>query len=254
MNDGEPATTWNLLAAESPDPPAVFDHAMIAGLPGPAQRFLQRALPVGTPLGTLVELEMRGEIRLGGRWSAFEAQQILRAGVGFVWRPSIGGRFLHFSGFDCCGPHGAEMDFRLHHLIPVARASGPDTVRSASGRLAAETVAWVPQALVPANGARWTAIDDERALVTLLAAHREVEVAVRIDDVGRLRSLGLRRWSTVEKPPGLAPFGGLLCEDFITADGVTIARTGSVGWGWDTPGWSDGEFFRFEVTSAQHRA
>ena len=56
------------------------------------------------------------------------------------------------------------MHFRLHGLIPVVHSSGPDIARSGAGRLAAETVAWLPQALVPQSGAQWTPIDQHRAL------------------------------------------------------------------------------------------
>lgn len=245
--------TWARLESLPTEHSAIFDEATVRDLPPPAQRFLRRALPLGTPLVTLVELQMRGEIRLGGRWLPFEADQILRGGVGFVWRAAVGGRVLRFSGYDRCGTDGAELDFRLHGVIPVARASGPDTTRSAGGRLVAETVAWLPQALVPINGARWVAIDDRRASVTLPGAGHDLDVEVAVDEVGRVRSIGLLRWSTEVDPPDSIPFGALLSEEFVSTAGVTIAGTGSVGWGWDTPGWPDGEFFRFSVTAAHHR-
>ncbi|MFA9565268.1 MAG: DUF6544 family protein [Acidimicrobiales bacterium] len=66
------------------------------------------------------------------------------------------------------------MEFRLHGLVPVAQASGPDVARSAAGRLAAETVAWVPQALTPQAGA----VDDEHAVVKSDFAGETVDVEV----------------------------------------------------------------------------
>ena len=105
---------------------------------------------------------MRGEIRLAGRWLPFTAEQLLRASTGFVWAPIVGGRLIRFAGADALGPDGARIEFRLHGRIPIVRGSGADIARSANGRLAAETVAWLPAALTPQAGARWIAVDTTR--------------------------------------------------------------------------------------------
>ena len=162
-----------------------FDPVGLAELPAPAKRLLSRVLPEGTPLVTAVELEMTGSIKLGPRWMMFRSQQILRAGVGFVWRPVVGGRLVKFVGADLLGPDDSRMEFRFHGLIPVVRATGPDIARSAAGRLAAETVMWLPQALTPQAGATWAGVDDDRAVVSLAGEHDlpEVEVTVRPDVV-----------------------------------------------------------------------
>ena len=159
--------TWQLLTDHAdPDPPP-FDPATLADLPEPAARWLARAVPAGAPLHQVVELEMAGRIRLGSRWLPFTARQVLRAGVGFVWRPVVGGRLLRFTGADLLGPDGARMEFRFHGLVPVAAGAGPDVARSAAGRLAAETVAWLPTAVVPQAGATWSMVDHERAVVAV---------------------------------------------------------------------------------------
>lgn len=249
MKPESAATTWATLAEPTAAPVPRFDPETLVGLPAPTRRLLGRALPVGTPLRSTVTVEMRGEIKLG-RWLPFRADQILAAGVGFVWQPVVGGRVLRFTGADLLGPGEARMEFRLHGVVPVARASGSDVARSAAGRLAAETVAWLPQALTPQAGAQWTAIDDARAVVTLEAAGATVEVGVEVDADGRLRSIGLQRWKDSDDPPGERPFGGTVDEELLTAAGVRIAGAGAVGWGWGTPQWDEGEFFRYRVTSA----
>ncbi len=244
-------TTWAALAStveDEPSPP--FDPATLDDLPAPARRLLTRALPAGTPLDTAVELTMEGEIKLGGRWLPFTAEQILRAGVGFVWVPTVGGRIVRFAGADVLGPDGARMEFKLHGRIPVVRADGPDIARSAAGRLAAETVVWLPQALTPQAGAPWTGIDGERATVTVDAAGQRVPIEVAVDGEGRLTSLALQRWKGT-KPPALAAFGGSVQALHITDTGVAIAGSGIVGWDWNTPKQADGEFFRYTITSAR---
>lgn len=242
--------TWGSLLAETRAPLECFDPAMLDGLPPPAQRLLSRALPAGTPLSQLVELGMEGEIKLGGRWLPFTARQILRAGRGFVWAPTVGGRVLRFSGADALGLNGARIEFRLYGRIPVVRGSGADISRSAQGRLAAETVAWLPHALTPQAGARWVGLDDHRAIVTLDAAGTDVDVEINVDDDGQLVWLGLQRWNDTAEPPDYASFGGSVDATFAATNGVGIAGSGAVGWEWNTAREPDGVFFRYRITSA----
>lgn len=241
---------WTALSEESPAGTAAFDPATSADLPPPAQRLLGRALPSGVTLSTTVELSMEGEIELGGRWFPFTAEQILRAGEGFVWSPVVGGRIVRFVGADLLTGDDARMEFRLHGLIPVVRASGPDVRRSAQGRLAAETVAWLPQALSPQLGARWTPVDDERAIVTLGAAGSDIDVEVVVDSDGRIRRAGLDRWNGSVDPPRLEPFGASVDSTYTASNGVVIAGSGTAGWGFGTEHEADGIFFRYRVTTA----
>lgn len=244
-------TRASLLAAAGTEPSRRFDPSTVDDLPDPARRLLSRALPAGVPLATGIELTMLGEIKLGTRWLSFRAKQVLRAGVGFVWAPVVGGRFLRFTGADALGPDGASVEFRLRGRIPVVRATGPDVVRSARGRLAAETVAWLPQALTPQLGARWAEVDADRASVTIDAAGQPTEVEVEVDASGQLTGLALQRWNDSAKPPALGAFGGSVHGLFTTAEGVAIADGGSVGWDWGTARQTDGEFFHYTVNSAR---
>lgn len=241
---------WATLSAGPVAEPPRFDPGTLAELPRPAQRLLGRALPSGVALSSTVELEMAGEIELGGRWLGFTARQILKAGEGFVWSPVVGGRLIRFVGADLLTADDARMEFRLHGLVPVVRERGPDMRRSAQGRLAAETVVWLPQALTPQLGARWTPVDDERAVVTLAAAGADVDVEVLVDGEGKLRRLGLDRWNGSADPPRSEPFGGSVDSTFTASNDVRIAGGGTVGWGFGTDDEADGVFFRYRITAA----
>ncbi|MGF1598407.1 MAG: DUF6544 family protein [Acidimicrobiales bacterium] len=242
--------TWSALDRDAGRIPPPFDAGTLTDVPAPAQRLLSAALPAGTPLHDIVRLSMRGEIRLAGRWMRFTAEQILAANAGFVWAPVVGGRLVRFVGADALGPDGARIEFRLHGWIPVVRGAGPDIARSANGRLAAETVAWLPTALTPQAGARWSGHDHHRATVALQGPGGPIDVDVTVDDEGAVTSLGLQRWKDSAKPPALSPFGGTVSSRFATPDGVSIAGAGTIGWDWGTPGEAEGEFFRFEITKA----
>lgn len=249
-----PATvgsTWKALAEQPATEPARFDPATLAGLPAPAARWLARAIPAGAPLRPVIELDMTGRIRLGPRWMPFTATQILRPGVGFVWKPVVGGRVLRFTGADLLGPHDARMEFRLHGLVPVARASGPGTARSASGRLAAEAVAWAPTAATPQCGATWAPLDDDNATVTLATPTGPVAVTVAVTAEGQLTAMALQRWNDTAKPPALQPFGADVTAEATTGDGVRIAGSATVGWGHGTPQWDTGRFFEFTIVATR---
>lgn len=247
------ADTTRATLASTPDagPNLTFDPATLDDLPAPARRLLNRALPPGVPLSSAVELTMEGEIKLGGRWLSFTADQILRAGVGFVWAPTVGGRIIRFTGADVLGPNGARIEFRFHGRIPVVRGSGPDIERSAAGRLAAETVAWLPQALTPQAGATWSGTGDKQATVTIHSAGQPIDVDLAVDHEGQLTWLALQRWKDSAKPPGYAAFGGSVQSLHTTDNGVVIARSGVVGWDWDTPKQAGGEFFHYTIKSAR---
>ena len=241
---------WAALEVGPPEPIDRFDPGTLSSLPDPAQRFLEAAIPAGTPLARAVELEMEGHIKLVGHWFPFTARQILRAGVGFVWAPVVGGRVVRFVGADALGAEGAQMEFRLHGRIPIVRARGADVARSAAGRLAAETVAWLPQALAPQAGASWAEGDEHHCTVTLPGPSGLTEVEVRIDPVGQLRSLRVMRWNNSLQPPAEAPFGGAISTVHV-ANGVHIAGRGVVGWDWDARREHGSEFFGYTITDAR---
>lgn len=247
------ADTTRATLASKPEagPNLTFDPATLDDLPAPARRLLNRALPPGVPLSSAVELTMEGEIKLGGRWLPFTADQILRAGVGFVWAPTVGGRIIGFTGADVLGPNGARIEFRFQGRIPVVRSSGPDIERSAAGRLAAETVAWIPQALTPQAGATWSDSGDEQATVTIDAAGQPIDVHLAVDQEGQLTWLALQRWKDSAKPPEYMAFGGSVQSLHTTDNGVVIARSGVVGWDWGTPKQARGEFFHYTIKSAR---
>lgn len=242
---------WERLAAPAP-PAGSFDPDEVADLPPPAQRLLRHALAPGVPLASTVVLMMEGEIRVRA-WMPFRARQVLRAGTGFLWAPRVGRPPLTITGSDARLDGRGTLDFRLWGVLPVARAAGADTDRSTAGRLAAETVVWLPQALTPAMGATWTPVDDHRATVHVPVDADRIDVTVTVDGHGRLRDLGLLRWGDPDDQPfGMHPFGGDVTRE-ATFDGVTIAADGRVGWWWGTPAQEEGVFFRYHITTAEFR-
>ena len=85
---------WDKLAAADKTPPERFDRAMVEDLPEAARRYFDYTITPGTPLSSIVMLEMEGKLGLGDKgnpgYRDFRASQILAPPRGFVWRLDAG--------------------------------------------------------------------------------------------------------------------------------------------------------------------
>jgi hypothetical protein len=85
---------WAALAAQGMRNATQFAPEMVASLSEPARRYFTFAIAPGTPLRTVAEIDMLGEIGLGERnkpnYQAMTACEILAPPHGFVWMPRIG--------------------------------------------------------------------------------------------------------------------------------------------------------------------
>lgn len=129
---------WTRLSAPT-EAPALFDPSMVEGLPEPARRYLTHAIAAGTPLRQSVQVSMLGQIKLR-RWRPFTAVQVITAGRGYIWAARTRLPGMPVVGYDRLSAGTAEMRWRILDLVPVVTARGPDTARSAAGRLAFEIV------------------------------------------------------------------------------------------------------------------
>lgn len=139
-----------------------FTKDMVAGLPAPVQRYFLHAIALQTPVASSASLKMSGSFRLSQdkRWLPMEAQEIISASKGFVWKAAIGNSLLQMRGGDYYINNLGRMRFSLWGLIPLVNVHNPDTNRSAIGRLAGEMI-WLPSALLPQRGVSWKEIDEK---------------------------------------------------------------------------------------------
>ena len=188
---------------------------------------------------------MRGSIKLGKRWVSFRAREVLAPHRGFVWAARAAGIVV---GSDRYAEGRGEAEWKILGLVRVMHAEGRDVSRSAAGRAGAEAV-WVPTALLPRFGVTWAADDSLHATANYRLDDTDLEIRYTFDDNGRVRSLVFARWGDPDST-GVwhsHPFG-LQVTGHTTFDGVSIPNAGRVGWFFGTDRWSDGEFFRFEIT------
>jgi hypothetical protein len=145
-------------------------------------------------------------------------------------------------------PATARKVWRAVGLLPVYRTAGPEVLNSAAGRLAVDSV-FVPTTF---DLATWEATaDPNAAFATWRVGGRVDRVRIDVAPNGRLQSVWNRRWGTPSgERYGRHPFG-LTFDEEITFGGVTIPRTFTAGWGWDSDGQDAGAVLRAQVTDAR---
>lgn len=222
------ARTWLDLSRKATPSAAIFDPSMVEGLPEPAQRFFLFTISPGSPLPTVSEIRMCGEIGLGKKddpkYQPMRAHQILAPPHGLVWKLRAGRGLTHISGSDGFDGNTSWVRFWLLDTLPIVRVGGsPDHARAAFGRVVAEAVFWSPAALLPQMGVGWEAAgaDIARATVAYHGMTQTVDVTVAGD--GRPIMVVIPRWSNAnpEKTYRLQPFGGYL-SGFRQFDGYTL--------------------------------
>jgi hypothetical protein len=251
----ESREAWERIASAARPDDAVYSPAMVAGQPEIAQRYFNHAIAPGTPLGNIVELDMRGTFLLGDRSSyqsyAMEARQVLHPPSEFVWIPHMRSGMMRISGFDALVSGSAWTRFWLAGLVPVANArSSPDLVRSATFRSTMESI-WVPASLLPRNRVVWEQAGPDRARVRVQRVAPEIVLEMTLTPSGAVREIVGQRWSNAN-PQGafrLQPFGGTIEAEY-TFGGYTIPSRIKAGNHYGTSDYLP--FFQAELTDARY--
>lgn len=229
-----------------PPAPGVFGDEELVGLPAPVARYFRAAIAPGAPLSRSADLDMRGSLKLGGRWLRMRAHEVLAPHDGFVWRARVAGVI---SGSDRGIDGLGAMDWKLLGVVPVVHVDGADIGRSAAGRAAGEAV-WVPTALLPRFDVRWAAASDHDITARFTVAGEDVTLDLRIDDVGDVQWVRFERWGDPERTGAFAfhPFA-FEADETLTFGPYRIPGAGSAGWLYESDSSSDGEFFRCTITA-----
>lgn len=219
---------WRRLIATSVKDPQPFDPASIADQPEPARRMLSALIQPGTPLCTVAEISMHGELSLDTRekkdYWPMQASQILAAPHGFVWQVSTGKPWFRLYGSDGQVQDDSWTRFWLNGALPLVNAGrSRDHLRSSFGRCIAEAAFWTPAALMPSESVQWTARDADTARVTVRHGDLSQVIDLTLDDAGHPQRIVFDRWSDANagKTWRLQPFGATL-SDFRQFGGFTV--------------------------------
>lgn len=238
--------------AATPGRSGTFDPAMTDGLPDPAARMLRHALAPGAALAGAARLDLTGSVVQGGRRLDLTARELLVPGRGFAWeaRASYGPLFVTVRDHYLAGT--GDVAVRLLGLVPLGGEHGPDTAASSRGRLAGESL-WVPAMLLPSAGARWSAVDEQRAQVHLEIDGERETVTLAVAPDGRVTELTMMRWGAVGvATPQRIPYGFQVSGE-TTFGGCTIASSVVGGWWYGTDRFRPETASRFRIESARWR-
>lgn len=249
LDDGRVNRIWRSLQVDSTG--QVFRQDMVADLPAPARRYLMRAIKPATPLAQSVHVRMLGALRpeAEAHWIKMRAEEIISVPKGFVWKAEVRRGIKKIRGADYYFDGIGRVRFWLWGLIPAMRMEGPDTSKSAAGRLAIEAV-WLPSCLLPQTGAEWEAVDENSANVTLQIGGESATLTITVGSDGKLLRAMISRWGVLPEggPPAYIPFQ-LEVEEEREFEGYRIPAAVRTGW-WIRPDYYF-EFFKATVLEAR---
>jgi len=241
-NTATRALIERLEAARRPALPSRFDSGRdLDKLPPLVQRFFRAALADGAPLVAALTLEHRGTFNLAAegpdRWITFTStQRVTTRRPGFVWDARMAmapGLTVRVHDAYVAGEgilHPAVLG--LVSLTDL-RGTDPEPGGVAHGefmRFVAEA-AWYPTALLPSQGARWTAVDEHSAQVVLADGAVGISLLLRFDPgTGLIDSVRAEaRGRTVGKGVVMTPWEGRWW-DYVEHGGMKVPMSGEVAW------------------------
>jgi hypothetical protein len=243
-----------LLADARPPTEGTVTRGEFEDLPGPVARYFDHVLPVGEPYARTVEIDHRGEFRLGDAdspWRPFTStQHYTVAPPGFVWDATIElFPMVPVRVVDAYAGGTGVLEARALGAIPVAEAEpSPELDAGELKRYLAESV-WFPTALLPAAGVEWEPRDDQSAVATLEHDDTRVSVTFHFDGSDEIVRVTSDRPRQVDGSYEPTPWVGRF-ENYRRRNGRLIPLDGEVGW--SLPGGYLG-YWRGTVASIDHR-
>jgi hypothetical protein len=219
-------------------PVAPYSESDLAGLPAPVVRYFRRTLQAGQPMIAHARVQWAGEFNMGtpGRgsnWRPFTAvQEFVPRAPGFVWDARIAmAPGVSMLVRDAFVDGRASMRASALGVVPFVNTGGTPTLASGALQRYLGEAAWFPTALLPRQGVRWSAIDDQRALATIDGGATSVSLEFRFDKEGQL--LGVftadRFYDDGKHPPVPRPWEARYLR-FGTHEAVAIPTESIVEW------------------------
>lgn len=227
---------------------AVVTEAMIAGLPGPAQRYVRYAGVVGKPIPTLVRLRQSGRIRssLDAAWMEFEAEEVYSTNPpAFVWRvflPRFGmpvalGRDEYLEG-------KGSILIRMLALFPVADLAGEELAAAGLMRYLNEMTSF-PAALLGSN-VTITPVDDTSFAATISDRGMSATGTFIVDPDGRLTNFRAPRFNTTT---GTIETWETPFTAYAEMEGLKLPSAGAAVWKLPT---GDLAYIELEITELRY--
>ena len=215
--------------------PTRYDSRELTGLPLPVQRYFRAVLKEGQPLVTAVSATHAGMFNMsesGEQWRPFTStQRVVTKRPGFVWD----GRISMMPGL-AVGVHDAYvggegiLHATLFGFVTLADMRGTSEVAQGELIRFLAEAAWYPTALLPSQGARWEAVDDTSAKVTLRDDQTTSTLLCRFNQAGLIESVRAEaRGRAVKGAVVPTPWEGRWWH-YDLRDGMRIPLDGEAAW------------------------
>jgi hypothetical protein len=209
----------------------------LAGLPEPVQRYFAFALAAGQPPIRRARLRQQGEFSTRpGAWRPFTAaQHVATEPPGLVWDATIEMTpGLPMRVRDSYLGGEGRMHGKAAGLVTVVDQRGTPAMAIATLQRYLAEAPWVPTALLPSAGVRWTTLDDRSARATITdrdAAGRDVTASVdfRFGERGEISEMSAERFRDVDGTPVPTAWAGRYWGYERTA-GVMVPLEGEIAW------------------------
>jgi len=224
-----------LEGTRQPPRPARYDARELDGLPPPVQRHFRAVLKEGQPMVAAASMAHGGTFNMsetGEQWKPFTStQRVVMRRPGFDWD----GRISMLPGLpvrvhDAYVAGEGILHATLLGLITLADLRG--TREMAQGelmRFLAEAPCY-PTALLPSQGVRWEAVDEDSARATLTDGDLAVTLLFRFDETGLIASVRAEsRGRTVQGKVVPTPWEGRWWS-YEVRDGMKVPLEGEVAW------------------------
>ncbi len=229
------ALLTRLEAARTTPSAMRFHAAQLHGLPAPVQRYFQAVLKEGQPMVAAVRISHEGRFNMsqdGEHWKPFTSQQrVVTQRPGFVWDARIAmlpGVPVRVHDAYVTG-EGLLHPAILGLLTLVKLQGSGDIAQGELMRFVAETP-WYPTALLPSQGARWEAVNEHSANVTLTDGALSITLLFRFNEQGLIEyGLAQARGRTVGKTIQMTPWEGRW-SNYAEHSGMRVPMTGEVAW------------------------
>jgi hypothetical protein len=217
--------------------PTRFDAHELEGLPAPVQRYFRAVLTDGQPIIAAATIEMTGTINLSPtaeQWKPFTSRQrVVIRRPGFVWDAQVQ-MFPGVSAYveDSYIAGQGRLNAKVLGLFAVADSHGDGEIaRGEFMRWFAET-AWYPTALLPSQGVRWEAVDDDSANATLIDGPIALTLLFRFNAAGLIASVRAEARGAGVGKDGVMVMLPWDCRlsDYQPQDRMLIPMTGEAAW------------------------
>ena len=213
----------------------VFDQSELEGLPAPVRRYFLAVLEDGQPVVTAVSMEHTGTFNMSEsaeQWKSFTSnQRVILRRPGFDWDGRIAIMpGVHVRVHDAYVAGEGILHAAVLGVAPVADSRGSGEIaRGELMRFLAEA-AWYPTALLPGQGIRWEAVDDQSARATLKDGDLSVTLLFRFGGDGLIDTVHAEaRGRMVNGTPAPTPWQGRFWN-YAVRDGMRVPLDGEVAW------------------------